>query len=147
MKIAIRYQSRGGNTRAIAEAIAKAAGVKAEPIDTPLTELVDLLFIGGGVYMWDIDKSLRGYLEGLNPDIVKSAAAFSTAGSMNGTGKIAAIIKSLGITVLDEALPMKVLTRNHAWLGGKGSITLSDKETKKIEDFVEKVTGLYRKRV
>jgi hypothetical protein len=47
MKYAIRYQSRGDNTRAVAEIIAGILGVKAEPIDTPLDENVDVLFIRG----------------------------------------------------------------------------------------------------
>lgn len=43
MKIAVRYQSRGGNTRGMAEIIAKMAGVTAEPVYVPLTEKVDLV--------------------------------------------------------------------------------------------------------
>jgi flavodoxin len=50
MKIAVIYHSRGGNTKIVAEAIAKAAGVSAEPIHVPLDAPVDLLLIGGGVY-------------------------------------------------------------------------------------------------
>lgn len=66
MKIAIRYQSRGGNTKAVAEAIAKEINVPAKSIESPIEEEVDLLFIGGGVYAWNIDKKLREYLENLN---------------------------------------------------------------------------------
>ena len=138
-KIAVRYQSRGGNTKAVAEAIAKAAGVKAEPIEVPITEPVDLLFVGGGVYAWDIDKSLKTYLENLTPETTKSVAAFSTAGGMSGTGKITAIIRVRGINVCEETLPIKVLLRNHAALGGKGFITLSEKHLQSIEDFVKRV--------
>ena len=35
MKTAVRYYSRSGNTKAVAEAIAEAAGVKAVPVDSP----------------------------------------------------------------------------------------------------------------
>ena len=63
MKVAVRYQTRGGNTKAVAEAIAKAAGVKAKPIDAPISEPVDLLFIGGGVYSLNIDRSPKDYME------------------------------------------------------------------------------------
>jgi len=44
MKVAVRYQSRGGNTKEIVEAIAKVAGVIAESIDVPLDEPVFKLF-------------------------------------------------------------------------------------------------------
>jgi len=141
MKIAVRYQSRGGNTKAVAEAIAKAAGVQAQPIDIPLTEPVDLLFVGGGVYAWDIDKALRAYLEGLSPETVKSVATFTTAGGMNKTGTIASIVQACGIPVREEALPVKVMLRNHAALGGKGDFTLTDKEIDKITGFVKKLIG------
>ena len=139
MKVAIRYQSRGGNTKAVAEAIAKAVGVTAEPFDVPFSEPVDLLFVGGGVYMWDIDKSLKIYLESLDFESVKFSAIFSTSGGMDGTGKIADILKSRGVNVINETLPMKFLTRNLAWLGGKGHIILSDKDLDFINIFVSKV--------
>ena len=141
MKIAVRYQSRGGNTKAVAEAIAKVAGVQAESINNPITEPVDLLFVGGGVYAWDIDKALKVYLEGLSPEFIKSVAAFTTAGGMNKTGTIASIVKARGIRVREESLPVKVMLRNHAALGGKGDFALSGKEIQAIETFVRQVVS------
>ena len=139
LKVAVRYQSRGGNTKAVAEAIAKTAGVVAEPIDTPIPEPVDLLFIGGGVYAWNIDKSLITYLENLAPETAKAVAVFTTAGGMDKTNRIAAIVKARGIIVREETLPVKVLLRNHASLGGKGYINLSDKHLQSIEGFTKRM--------
>jgi flavodoxin len=59
MKIAVRYQSHGGNTKVVTEIIAKAAGVTAESIEKPIDETVDILFIGGGAYYRNIDPSLK----------------------------------------------------------------------------------------
>lgn len=137
MKIAVRYQSRGGNTKAVAEAIAKAAGVKAEPISTPFTRPVDLLFIGGGVYGWDIDPTLVKWLETLDPNKVKTIAAYSTAGGMNGTKKIKTIAEARGINVREETLPVKLGVRNHTLLGGKGYIQLTEKQIHAINEFVK----------
>ncbi len=139
MKIAVRYQSRGGNTKAVAQAIAKAAGVTAETIGVPLDGPADLLFVGGGVYAWTIDRSLKDYLQTLNPDTVKSLAAFSTAGTMDGTGKIAAIAKERGIHVCEKTLPVKFGAKNHAWLGGKGTVELTDKQLQLIDGFVREM--------
>ena len=139
MTIAVRYQSRGGNTKAVANAIAKAAGVMAEPILVPIEEPVDLLFVGGGVYAWDIDRSLKKFLKSLTPETVKSVAAFTTAGRMDKTNKITALVKANGINVRDETLPVKVYLRNHASLGGKGYLNLSDKQIQDIEDFVRRI--------
>lgn len=141
MKIEVRYQSRGGNTKAVAEAIAKAAGITAEPIDKPLTEPVDILFVGGGVYAWNIDKGLRAYLQNLSPKLVKSVAVFSTGGMMSGTGQIADILKERGITVNLEVLSFKAGTRNYHLFGGEGILTLSQKQLDSVVDFVKRVTS------
>ena len=52
MTKAVRYFSRLGNTKTIAEAIADGAGVKAVSItDEPeLKERVDILYLGGAPY-------------------------------------------------------------------------------------------------
>jgi len=135
MNIAVRYQSRGGNSKAVAEAIAKEAGVTAEPLDVPLDRQVDLLFVGGGVYAWNIDDTLRAYLQNLDPDTIKTVAAFTTGGNFSGTGKIAAEVKARGIAVCETAMSMRMGVQNYA--GKKGYATLSDKQNRKVADFVK----------
>jgi flavodoxin len=137
MTIAVRYQSRGGNTKTVAEAIAKTAGAVAGPITAPITEPIDILFVGGGVYAWDIDTALQAWLESLTPDKVKAVAAFSTAGGFNGAKRIAKIARTKGIAVVGE-LPMKVLARNHTWFVKNGRLMLSEKELAAAEAFVKK---------
>ncbi len=79
MKTAVRYYSRGGNTKKIAEAIAEAAGVPARTLDEPLEGPIDLLFLGGAIYGGKIHEQLANYLAALEPGIVKRVAVFSTA--------------------------------------------------------------------
>lgn len=141
MKIAVRFQSRGGNTKSVAEAIANKAGVKAEPITVPLIEPVDFLFIGGGVYAHGLDDSLKSYLENLDAATVKVVAAFSTAGAMDGAKIIASIVKEKGIPVYAETLPMKLGVRNHGIFVHKGFINLTDKQLSAVSGFVKKVIG------
>lgn len=141
MKIAVRYQSRGGNTKSVAEAIANEAGVKAEPITVPLNEPVDFLFIGGGVYAHGLDDSLKSYLENLDDATVKIVATFSTAGAMDGAKVIASIVKKKGIPVHAETLPMKLGVRNHGIFVHKGFINLTDKQLSAVNGFVKKVIG------
>ncbi|MDR1231779.1 MAG: flavodoxin domain-containing protein [Spirochaetaceae bacterium] len=136
MKFAIRYQSRGGNTKEVAEAIAKVAGTTAESIEKPIVEPVDLLIIGGGVYKWDIDPSLKNYLETLTPELVKSVAAFTTAGGMDKTKTILSIVKSKGINAQNETLSVKAGIRN---FGGKGHLKLTEKQIQSINNFVNKL--------
>ena len=121
MKIAVRYQSHGGNTRAVAEIIAKTLGIEAAPISTPLAETVDLLFIGGGVYKWDADPELKTYLQTLNAKQVGKIAAFSTTGGMTvAIKRISDAAKLKGIPLCAHTLCMKLLLQGHAGIGREG---------------------------
>ncbi len=50
MKIEVRYYSRGGATKKLAEAIARAVGVEAVGVDAPLGQRADVVFLGASVY-------------------------------------------------------------------------------------------------
>jgi flavorubredoxin len=82
MKIAVRYYSRSGNTRAVAEAIAKASGVEAISVDqanAAISEPVDVLFLGGALYAYGIDNNLKEYLKSLKKEDAVKAVVFSTS--------------------------------------------------------------------
>ena len=82
MSAAVRYFSRTGNTKKVAESIAEAAGVSAVSVDASdaaLTERVDVLFIGGALYAYGIDDKLKQYLGTLSSDKVGKAVVFSTS--------------------------------------------------------------------
>lgn len=117
MKTAVRFQSRGGNTKAVAEIIAKMAGVKAEKAEVTLDEYVDILFVGGGVYMGKMDESLYHFLEKLDVDKVGELVCFSTSGSMWTTLKqIEQIAIKKGISVNENKLLIRMLLRGHSFL-------------------------------
>lgn len=82
MNIAVRYLSKSGNTKKVAEYIAEAAGVSAVSVDAAdaaLTEKADILFIGGALYAYGIDDTLKKYLATLSSDKVGKAVVFSTS--------------------------------------------------------------------
>lgn len=108
MAIAVRYQSRGGNTQRIADAIAKVAGVKAEPVTAPLAAPVSLLFVGGGLYAGHMDAALRTFLEGLTPEMVGRVAVFSTAMSPTSiVAEVKGILAPRGVAVAADAFHCK----------------------------------------
>ncbi len=79
---AVRYFSRSGNVKAMAEAIAKATGTEAVSVTdacAALTEPVDTLFVGGALYAYGIDEALKTYLQGLDAACVKKAVVFSSS--------------------------------------------------------------------
>ena len=106
MNIAVRYYSKSGNTRAVAEAVAEAVGVKAVSVDTAeadIKEPVDLLFIGGALYAYGLDKHLKEYLKTLKKENVKKAVVFSTSWlSKHSVDLIKNGLKEAGIPVEEE---------------------------------------------
>ena len=55
MKIAVRYYTRSGNTKKLAEAIADAVKVDAKDVTVPLMKKADILFLGCSYYAFDVD--------------------------------------------------------------------------------------------
>lgn len=116
-----RYQSRGGNTRAVAEIIADTVGVKAYPIGEPLEGTVDLLVLGGGVYAWNADAELLEYLKHLDKTKIKKIAPFSTTGAMTvAVKRIKEGAVNAGIPVTEQSLCLKVMLQGHSVLGREG---------------------------
>lgn len=87
MKIAVRYYTKSGNTKRLAEAVADALGVKAEPISVPLTEQVDILFLGNSYYAFSIDPEVRSFIRSLDKTKVGKIVNFGSAAMLNSTYK------------------------------------------------------------
>jgi flavodoxin len=129
LKTAVRYYSRSGNTKIVAEAMADALGINAVSVDqpeAPITEPVDVLFIGGALYAYGIDRHLKEYIRSLNPANVKNAVVFSTSWiSRHSLDLITDALKARGITVRDETFYVK----NRA----------SDKQLRQAEGFARMI--------
>lgn len=108
---AVRYYSRSGNTRLVANAIADAIHVKAVSVDqsdAPLSEKADVLFIGGALYAYGLDKHLKTYLASLDPAKVGKAVIFSTSWiSRHSIDLIRNALASKGIAVAPETFYVK----------------------------------------
>jgi len=78
---AVRYFSKSGNTKKIAEAIADGLGEKAISItDEPaLKEHVDILFLGGAPYANIMAPELKAYAENLSGNMVGRVVLFTTS--------------------------------------------------------------------
>ena len=87
MKIAVRYYTKTGNTKRLAEAVAKAVGAEALPISSPVDEKVDILFLGNSYYAFTIDPEVRDFVRSLNPKLVGRIVNFGSAAMLNSTYK------------------------------------------------------------
>ena len=102
MKAAVRYFSRGGNTKGIAETIAQAVGVEAAPVAEPLNEDVDILFLGSAPYAFDVDGAVKEFVRGIKVHVGK-AVGFSTAAVVKSMRKyVAPLLDEKGIPLADE---------------------------------------------
>ncbi len=103
---AVRFFSRSGNTKKVAEAMAQAVGVPAVSVDgsdAALEEKVDVLFIGGALYAYGLDEKLNAYLDTLSADKVGKAVVFSTSWlSKHANDLIKEALQSKGIEVADS---------------------------------------------
>lgn len=87
MKIAVRYYTKGGNTKRLAEAVAEAVGAEALPISVPVEEAVDILFLGNSYYAFSIDPEVRAFIKGLDKAKVGKIVNFGSAAMLNSTYK------------------------------------------------------------
>ena len=87
MKIAVRYYTKTGNTKRLAEAVAEAVGVKALPISEPVTEYADILFLGNSYYAFSIDPEVRSFIRSLDKNKVGRIVNFGSAAMLNSTLK------------------------------------------------------------
>ena len=98
MTIAVRYYTKTGNTKRLAEAVAEAVGVEALPISSPVAEPVDILFLGNYYYAFSIDPEIRAFLKTLSKDKVGRIVNFGSAAMLNSTWKkVKAEADKLGI--------------------------------------------------
>ena len=87
MNIAVRYYTKTGNTKRLAEAVANAVGVEALPISEPVAEPVDILFLGNSFYAFSIDPEVREFVASLEKEKVGKIVNFGSAAMLNSTFK------------------------------------------------------------
>ena len=87
MKTAVRYYTKTGNTKRLAEAVADALGVEALPISEPVSEAVDVLLLGNSYYAFSIDPEVRKFIRSLDKDKVGRIVNFGSAAMLNSTWK------------------------------------------------------------
>ena len=85
MKIAVRYYTKTGNTKRLAEAVAQAVGAEALPISAPVTEQADILFLGNSYYAFSIDPEVRAFIRSLDKSKVGCIVNFGSAAMLNST--------------------------------------------------------------
>ena len=87
MTFAVRYYTKTGNTKRLAEYVAEALGVEALPITEPVNEQVDYLFLGNSYYAFNIDPEVKDFISTLDKNKVGKIVNFGSAAMLNSTYK------------------------------------------------------------
>ena len=100
MTYAVRYYTKTGNTKKLADAVAGELGVEARPLSDPITEPVDILFLGNSYYAFSIDPEVRAFIVSLDKEKVGEIVNFGSAAMLNSTlKKVKAEADKVGIPV------------------------------------------------
>ena len=129
MNIEVRYYSRSGNTKLLAESIAKSLNVNAISVDaenSDIKDVTDILFIGGALYAYGLDKQLKQYLDNLDGNKIKKAVVFSTSW-----------LSKHSIDLIKNSLTKKGIKVEEEYCYAKNKP--SDNELKEAEKFAKKM--------
>ena len=114
MKVAVRYYTKTGNTKRLAEAVAKAVGVEALPLSSPIEEPVDILFLGNSYYAFSIDPEVRSFIRSLSKDKVGRIVNFGSAAMLNSTyKKVKAEADKVGIPMDEKGISLQRRIQGH----------------------------------
>ncbi len=103
MNTKVVYYSKSGNTKKLADCIAKTAGVQAEVVGNGEQMEADVLFLGASVYYAGIDGKVKTFIEELNPQKVKKVVVFSTSAlAERAFPDIKKRLEKRGISVSDQ---------------------------------------------
>lgn len=108
MKFAVRYYTKTGNTKRLAESVADALGVEALPISEPVNEQVDYLFLGNSYYAFSIDPEVKSFIRSLDKNNIGKIVNFGSAAMLNSTyKKVKAEADKVGIPMVEKEFHCK----------------------------------------
>ncbi len=135
MKIAIRYYTKTGNTKKLAEAIGSAINVEAKTVDEPLTEDVDILFLGSAVYAAGIDSKIKDFIANINVN-VGEVVNFSSAALIESTySQVKKQVEAKGLKMSEDEFhcrgAFKFVHRGHP----------NDEDLKNAQEFAKRIVN------
>lgn len=107
MNIQVRYLSKSGNTKKVADAIAKEVGVTAETLEKGISGDTDILFLGGAMYWAGVDSKLKKFILGLDCSVKKVAIFSTTAVVKSAYPEIKKLLIAKNIFVYDNEFHCK----------------------------------------
>lgn len=105
---AIRFYSKFGHSKQMAEAVEDIVGVKAATVAEPLTEPVEVLYLGAGVFLGKVNSTVIDFINTLTPDKVKCVILFGSCAIIESpVPQMRKALEAKGITVSDQSFTCK----------------------------------------
>ena len=102
MKYVVRFYTRSGNTKKLADVVAKTVSVGAKDVTVPLDEKVDILFLGCSYYAFDVDEAVKKFIVE-NKDNIGKIVCFGTSAMMKSMKKpVSKVADTVGVAVAHE---------------------------------------------
>jgi flavodoxin len=108
MKTAIRYYSKFGHTEKMANIVGELTNTRPELATIRLTEPVDTLYLGSGVFLGKVDSSIVEFINTLTPDMVKCVVCFGSSAIIKSpVPQMRELLQTRGITVSEKEFSCK----------------------------------------
>ena len=99
MSVEVRYLSRGGNTKRLAEAVAKALDVRAKSVEEPVEGRADVVFLCASVYGGSPDRAVLNYVKQNARDIGRLVVLSTSASGKSTHTRLKAAAEDMGVQV------------------------------------------------
>ena len=104
----IRYYSKFGHSKQMAQAIEEIVGAKAATVEEPLTEPVDTLYLGAGVFLGKVNSSVIDFINTLTPEVVREVVLFGSCAIIDSpVPQMRKALENKGIKVSDRSFTCK----------------------------------------
>ena len=123
---AIRYYSKFGHSKQMAEAIEEIVGAKAATVTEPLEQPVEVLVLGAGVLLGKVNGAVIDFINTLTPDEVKCVVLFGSCAIIESP--VPQMRKAL------EARGIAVCAKSFTCKGSMGPIHSGHPNAQDIED-------------
>ena len=123
----IRYYSKFGHSKQMAQAIEEIVGAKAATVAEPLTEPIDTLYLGAGVFLGKVNSDVIDFINTLTPKVVKKVVLFGSCAIIDSP--VPQMRKAL------EAKGIKVSNMSFTCKGSMGPIHMGHPNKTDLDDF------------
>ncbi len=102
MTIAVRYYTRSGNTKKLADAVASAVSAESKNVTCPLDGKADILFLGCSYYAFDVDEAIKKFIIENKDNIGKIVCIGTSAMMKSMKNPIKKVADTVGVAVAEE---------------------------------------------